>query len=109
RGGTTVGRVWPSTLPDGRPGVPFRDRARAGWVRERAGRGPEVRNPMSTQPVVAAVDGSDDSLRALEWAVDAARRRAAPLRVVHVRQYAAWGQPEVLAAGPPAPEEDPVL
>lgn len=64
---------------------------------------------MSTQPVVAAVDGSDDSLRALEWAVDAARRRAAPLRVVHVRQYAAWGQPEVLAAGPPAPEEDPVL
>ncbi|MFE9775161.1 universal stress protein [Streptomyces sp. NPDC005931] len=64
---------------------------------------------MSTQPVVAAVDGSDDSLRALEWALDAARGRAVPLRVVHVRQYAAWAQPEILAAGPPDPDEDPVL
>ncbi|CAL9365090.1 Universal stress protein [Streptomyces sp. enrichment culture] len=64
---------------------------------------------MSTQPVVAAVDGSDDSLRALEWALDAARRRGAPLRVVHVRQYAPWTQPEVLAAGPPDPDDDPVL
>lgn len=64
---------------------------------------------MSTQPVVAAVDGSEDSLRALEWALDAARRREAPLRVVHVRQYAPWAQPEVLAAGPPDPDEDPVL
>ncbi|MEU9350385.1 universal stress protein [Streptomyces griseoloalbus] len=64
---------------------------------------------MSTQPVVAAVDGSDDSLRALEWALDAARRRGAPLRVVHVRQYAPWAPPEVLAAGPPDPDEDPVL
>ncbi|CAL9674940.1 Universal stress protein [Streptomyces sp. enrichment culture] len=64
---------------------------------------------MSTLPVVAAVDGSDDSLRALEWAVDAARRRAAPLRVAHVRQYAHWAQPEVLAAGPADPRDDPVL
>lgn len=64
---------------------------------------------MSTQPVVAAVDGSEDSLRALEWALDAARRREAPLRIVHVRQYALWTQPEVLAAGPPDPDEDPVL
>ncbi|GAA2532825.1 MULTISPECIES: universal stress protein [Streptomyces] len=64
---------------------------------------------MNTQPVVAAVDGSDDSLRALEWALDAARRREAPLRVVHVRQYASWAQPEVLAAGPPDPDDDPVL
>ncbi|MEW2075885.1 universal stress protein [Streptomyces sp. NPDC017966] len=64
---------------------------------------------MNTQPVVAAVDGSDDSLRALEWALDAARRRGAPLRIVHVRQYAPWTQPEVLAAGPPDPDEDPVL
>lgn len=65
---------------------------------------------MSTQPVVvAAVDGSDDSLRALEWALDAARRRAAPLRVVHVRQYTPWARPEVLAAGPPGPDQDPVL
>ena len=64
---------------------------------------------MSTQPVVAAVDGSDDSLRALDWAVDAARRRAAPLRVAHVRQYAHWAQPEVLAAGLAHPQDDPVL
>ncbi|MFL4946370.1 universal stress protein [Streptomyces sp. MMS24-I31] len=56
---------------------------------------------MSPPPVVAAVDGSDDSLRALDWALDAARRRRAPLRVVHVRQYAAWAQPDVLVAGPP--------
>jgi nucleotide-binding universal stress UspA family protein len=64
---------------------------------------------MSTLPVVAAVDGSDDSLRALEWAVDAARRRSAPLRVAHVRQYPHWAQPELLAAGPSDPREDPVL
>ncbi|MGW0211731.1 universal stress protein, partial [Streptomyces sp. NPDC003233] len=64
---------------------------------------------MSTAPVIAAVDGSDDSLRALEWAVDAARRRAAPLRVVHVRQYAAWGQADVLVAAEPEAEGDPVL
>ncbi|WP_329332147.1 universal stress protein [Streptomyces sp. NBC_00663] len=64
---------------------------------------------MSTLPVIAAVDGSHDSLRALDWALDAARRRRAPLRVVHVRQYAAWAQPDVLVAGPPAPDDDPVL
>jgi nucleotide-binding universal stress UspA family protein len=64
---------------------------------------------MSILPVIAAVDGSDHSMRALEWALDAARRRSAPLRVVHVRQYAHWAQPEVLAAGPPDPQDDPVL
>ncbi|MFJ4522108.1 universal stress protein [Streptomyces sp. NPDC088810] len=64
---------------------------------------------MSAAPVIAAVDGSADSLRALDWAVDAARRRAAALRVVHVRQYAAWGQADVLVAGPPEAEGDPVL
>ncbi|MGW0371421.1 universal stress protein, partial [Streptomyces coeruleorubidus] len=64
---------------------------------------------MSTLPVIAAVDGSDHSMRALEWALDAARRRSAPLRVVHVRQYAHWAQPEVLAAAPPDPQDDPVL
>ncbi|MFF2847705.1 universal stress protein [Streptomyces sp. NPDC058001] len=64
---------------------------------------------MSTLPVIAAVDGSDDSLRALQWAVTEAGRRGATLRVVHVRQYAAWTQPDVLVAGPPEPTEDPVL
>ncbi|WDV49222.1 universal stress protein [Streptomyces coeruleorubidus] len=64
---------------------------------------------MSTLPVIAAVDGSDHSLCALEWALDAARRRSAPLRVVHVRQYAHWAQPELLAVAPPDPQDDPVL
>jgi nucleotide-binding universal stress UspA family protein len=65
---------------------------------------------MSTLPVIAAVDGSDDSLVALDWAFDTARMREAPLRLVHVRQYAAWAQPDILAAGPPGPpDEDPVL
>ncbi|MFC4328119.1 universal stress protein [Streptomyces andamanensis] len=64
---------------------------------------------MSTPPVVAAVDGSDDSLRALDWALDAARRRRAPLRVVHVRQYAPWTQPDVLVTGPPTDAGDEVL
>jgi nucleotide-binding universal stress UspA family protein len=64
---------------------------------------------MSILPVIAAVDGSDDSLRALDWALDAARRRKAPLRVVHVRQYTAWTRFEALAAGPPDPDDDPVL
>lgn len=63
----------------------------------------------TTLPVVAAVDGSDDSLRALDWALDAAHRREAPLRVVHVRQYAAWAQADVLVAGPPDTGEDAVL
>ncbi|WP_405855382.1 universal stress protein [Streptomyces sp. NBC_01515] len=65
---------------------------------------------MSTLPVIAAVDGSDDSLRALDWALDTARGRGAPLRVVHVWQYAAaWTPPGVLVAGPPDPDEDEVL
>ncbi|CCK32563.1 hypothetical protein BN159_8185 [Streptomyces davaonensis JCM 4913] len=64
---------------------------------------------MSTLPVIAAVDGSDDSLRALDWALATARGREAPLRVVHVRQYAAWMQPDVLVAGPPEGADDAVL
>ncbi|WP_329344193.1 universal stress protein [Streptomyces sp. NBC_01352] len=64
---------------------------------------------MSTLPVVAAVDGSDDSLRALDWALDAARRRGAPLRVAHVRQYAAWTQPGAPVVPAPAPADDQVL
>ncbi|WP_416981115.1 universal stress protein [Streptomyces sp. T028] len=64
---------------------------------------------MSTLPVVAAVDGSDDSLRALDWATDAARRREAPLRVAHVRHHSAWAPPGVPVAVPLPPEDDPVL
>ncbi|MFD4787848.1 universal stress protein [Streptomyces sp. NPDC058459] len=64
---------------------------------------------MSAVPVIAAVDGSEDSLRALDWALEAARRRVAPLRVVHVRQYAAWGEADILVADPPDDSGDPVL
>lgn len=64
---------------------------------------------MSTLPVVAAVDGSDDSLRALDWAADAARRRAAPLRVAHVRHHSAWAPPGAPVLVPLPPEDDPVL
>ncbi|MFJ5774078.1 universal stress protein [Streptomyces sp. NPDC093094] len=64
---------------------------------------------MSTLPVIAAVDGSDDSLRALDWALDTARRREAPVTVVHVRHDTAWTQPGAPVVLPPPPEDDPVL
>ncbi|MFC5218601.1 universal stress protein [Streptomyces coerulescens] len=64
---------------------------------------------MSTLPVIAAVDGSDDSLVALDWAFEAALLRRAPLRVVHVQQYAAWAGPEVMPSGQPESEHDPVI
>ncbi|WP_306319465.1 MULTISPECIES: universal stress protein [unclassified Streptomyces] len=63
-----------------------------------------------SQPVLAAFDGSEDSLRALEWALAEANRRGAELRVVHVRQYAPFVRAEVLAAGlVEEPENDTVL
>ena len=37
---------------------------------------------MATMPVVAGVDGSEESLRAVEWAALEARRHWAPLRIV---------------------------
>lgn len=37
---------------------------------------------MPVSPVVAGVDGSDESLRALEWAAREAERRKSPLRIV---------------------------
>ncbi|MGX2998697.1 universal stress protein [Streptomyces sp. JNUCC 64] len=64
---------------------------------------------MSTLPVIAAVDGSDSSLRALDWALAEAERRDTGLRIVHVRQYAPAQQPEVLVPGTPQPAVDPVL
>jgi nucleotide-binding universal stress UspA family protein len=64
---------------------------------------------MSTLPVIVAVDGSDDSLRALDWALDTARRREAPVTVVHVRHESAWTHPGAPVVLPPPPEEDPVL
>ncbi|MFZ3565552.1 universal stress protein [Streptomyces sp. BH097] len=61
-------------------------------------------------PVLAAVDGSEDSHRALEWALAEADRRGAELRVVHVQQYAPFLQAEVLVADfDEEPENDTVL
>jgi nucleotide-binding universal stress UspA family protein len=37
---------------------------------------------MSAQPIVAATDGSEESLRAVDWAAREAMLRGAPLRVV---------------------------
>ncbi|MER5890626.1 universal stress protein [Streptomyces sp. NPDC001941] len=65
---------------------------------------------MNSLPVLAAVDGSEHSLRALEWALDAARSRDAELLVVHVRpDYARVRAPHEYY--PPLPEGpgDPVL
>ncbi|MFB7344752.1 universal stress protein [Streptomyces hydrogenans] len=45
-------------------------------------------NMESDPPVVAAVDGSEHSLRALSWALGAAEALAAPLVVAHVRSEA---------------------
>ena len=39
---------------------------------------------MATMPVVAGVDGSEESLRAVEWAALEAQRHRAPLRIVSV-------------------------
>ncbi|WP_432198708.1 universal stress protein, partial [Streptomyces sp. bgisy027] len=64
---------------------------------------------MSTMPVIAAVDGSDGSLVALDWAFETALLREAPLRLVHVQQYAAWDGPEIMPSGQPAAGSDPVL
>lgn len=50
-----------------------------------------------TRPVVVGVDGSADSLQALDWALDDARRRMLPLLIVHVAvrwEYSAGGEPE---------------
>lgn len=64
---------------------------------------------MNNQPVVAAVDGSPDGLRALEWALDAARRHGTTLRVLHVRTAPPRVRQDVRDTGPPAADDDPVL
>src|SRR4029077_5236444 len=44
--------------------------------------GPARRSSMSAKPIVAASDGSEESLRAVDWAAREAVLRGAPLRVV---------------------------
>ncbi|WP_381804892.1 universal stress protein [Streptomyces niveus] len=50
-------------------------------------------------PVVAGVDGSEGSLRALDWAVPEAARRGLPLRIVHA---SVWEHYEGVRSGLPA-------
>ncbi|MFD7921264.1 universal stress protein [Streptomyces sp. NPDC059740] len=38
-------------------------------------------------PVVVGVDGSEDALRAVDWAADEARRHGLPLRIVHASRW----------------------
>jgi nucleotide-binding universal stress UspA family protein len=57
---------------------------------------------MATMPIVACVDGSEESLRAAEWAAREAQRRSAPLRLVSAavmppRMHAHSGVPRTVA------------
>lgn len=58
---------------------------------------------MTARPVVVAVDGSAESLRAVEWAVREAELRSAPLRIV-----SAASLPKMVVL-PLQPERDAVL
>lgn len=57
---------------------------------------------MTTKPVVVAVDGSEESLRAAEWAALEAKRHASPLRIVSApapvpRLHAYQASPDAIA------------
>jgi nucleotide-binding universal stress UspA family protein len=57
---------------------------------------------MATRPVVVGVDGSEESLRAVEWAAREASRHGAPLRIVSApamppRMYASDAPPPAVA------------
>ena len=57
---------------------------------------------MAAKPVVVGVDGSEESLRAVEWAALEARRHSAPLRIVSApalvpRMHAPSASPEEIA------------
>ena len=60
---------------------------------------------MATRPVIVGVDGSEESLRAVEWAALEARRHALPLRIVSApaavpRVHAYHASPAEVAAAP---------
>ncbi|MCX4782584.1 universal stress protein [Streptomyces sp. NBC_01264] len=62
------------------------------------------------RPVLAAVDGSEHSLRTLDWALDTARSRGAALHVAHVRPEAPRFHAHGEALVPqPGGDADPVL
>jgi nucleotide-binding universal stress UspA family protein len=60
---------------------------------------------MATKPVIVGVDGSEESLLAVEWAALEARRHSSPLRIVSVpdvmpRMHAYHASPAEIAADP---------
>ncbi|WP_447034644.1 universal stress protein [Streptomyces sp. DSM 118878] len=61
-------------------------------------------------PLIVGVDGSEPSLRAVDWAADEAAQRQVPLRVVHgclwERYEGTALAPELLASSGPATAED---
>jgi len=56
-------------------------------------------------PVVVGVDGSEDALRALDWAAAEAARHEWPLRLVHAYQVPIAALPAVAVSLPPPTEE----
>ncbi|WP_405493311.1 universal stress protein [Streptomyces sp. NBC_00096] len=64
----------------------------------------------SPRPVIAAVDGSANGNRALEWAISQALMAGAPLRIAHARLYMnSIGSALSGAFEEPGPDDDPVL
>ncbi|WP_406723818.1 universal stress protein [Streptomyces sp. GD-15H] len=57
---------------------------------------------MTRLPLVVGVDGSDPSLRAVDWAVDEAGRHELPLRLVHASLWERYEGPRP-SPGPPHP------
>jgi 3-deoxy-7-phosphoheptulonate synthase len=63
-----------------------------------------------TRPIAVGVDGSDDSLRAVDWAAGVADRSGAPILLVHASQPLAAPLPAIYASLPaPAEEGDRIL
>ena len=60
-----------------------------------------------TNPVVVGVDGLASALRAVRWAAREARRRGAPLRLIHVCYLAPVRHPKQVA--PPPQYHDAIL
>ncbi|MFD3991329.1 universal stress protein [Streptomyces sp. NPDC058583] len=67
-------------------------------------------NTASEPPVVVGVDGSEHSLRALEWALSAAEHLGSPLVVAHVRSDALQlGAARIASLGPSPELPDAVM
>src|SRR5215471_17651374 len=81
----TEGRRSPAGVPTSSGGAWLSD---GGWScnGDRCGNRPGVAGeeggPMATRPVLVGVDGSEESLRAVEWAAMQAKRHGSPLRIV---------------------------